>query len=109
MPPQVEIKLMNLKTDRRVRIHWFQHDDKGPIHTGSVVATTALGPLKLGGVRGRIACQPNRASLAPPLVNGRIQPCPCSDDVRAVTCDLCAATEGYRSAVEELAGEQEVK
>lgn len=102
-PVSVDIKVLNLKTDRRVRIHWFMRTDDGPIQTGSMVASTALGPMVLGGSRGKIVCQPKRTTLTSPMVLGRYQPCPCSDDVRAVTCDLCAATPEYKRAVEELA------
>ena len=96
----VEIKCLK---NGQVRIHWFVHSEKGPIVTGSVTHITARGPLVLGGVTGYIACQPARKNLTSPIINGHMQPCPCSDDVQAVTCETCAATPEYETQCELLA------
>lgn len=87
----------------RVRIHYFVHDQKGPVTTPSGAVMTALGPLKLGGVTGRIACQPQLASVTPQMVKGELQPTVHSDDVRAVTCPECQRTSEYLATMNLLA------
>lgn len=87
----------------RVRIHWFVHDDRGPVTTPASTTLTALGPLKLGGAKGRIACQPRRASVTPEVVGGVTTPIVHSDDVRAVTCPECRQTKEYWEVMGQLA------
>lgn len=95
---QVVIKLLP-DGSGRVRIHWFCRDDKGPIRTAEAVTMSALGPVRLGGATGRIACQPQRKSVAPE-VNGLVTtPCVHSDDARAVTCPECMKTPEYAAAM----------
>ncbi len=86
----------------RVCIHWFVRDEAGKITTPSSVTTTALGPIALGGVRGRIACMPKLTSVLPTQSKGQINTCAHSDDVRAVTCPECRATDDYKIASVEL-------
>lgn len=103
MAPPVTIRVLDMKT-KRVRIHWFERTDHGPIQTGKVEHfIPQVGPLVLGGSKGRIACQPRLATLTSPMVAGKYQPIPCSDEVRAVTCPECQATEGFKKAASELA------
>lgn len=99
MGTPVEIKVLG---DGRVRIHLFVMSDKGPVHTGSTVAVTQRGPLKLGGAVGYVACQPARQNLTSPLVHGYVQPLPISAEVIAVTCPECAATKEYGALADEL-------
>ena len=87
----------------RVRIHYFVHDPKGPVTTPSGAVMTALGPMKLGGVVGRIACQPQMASVTPKVVKGELQPTVHSDDPRAVTCPECQASSEYLTTMNVLA------
>lgn len=97
--------VMKLLSDRsgRVLIHWFIHDDQGPVETPANAVMTAMGPLKLGGVRGRIACMPSLDSVTPTMVNGISYPVPHSDDVRAVTCPACSATKEFWEMKKRLA------
>ena len=91
-----------------VRIHYFVWDEKGPIALPQKVTPTALGPLTIGGnvvtgaFRGRLACAPGRAENQPVWANGRIVPCPQTDDPRAATCPECMASEDYKKAMAGL-------
>jgi len=87
----------------RVRIHWFERCDDGPIETLQRSEPTPIGPLRLGGAKGRIACRPEQKSLSQTTREGQYQPTVHSDDVRAVTCPECQATEAYKKTVQDLA------
>jgi hypothetical protein len=86
----------------RVLIHWFIHDEQGPIETPAGGVLTALGPLRLGGVKGRIACQPERARVGAENISGQHHLFPHSDDLRAVTCALCRRTPEARKMLLHL-------
>lgn len=92
---------MRVLPDGKVRIHYFVHDDAGPIRTpGKVIAMTPLGPLRAGGVKGYIACQPKRDSALPGRVaGGEIQVMPHSNEARAVTCPECKATDVWKKTM----------
>ena len=86
----------------RVRIHWFEWLDDGPIQPVPPLAMSNLGPMTLKAhkmKRGRIACMPKLESLAPQVQNGLSQLVVHSDDPRAATCPECMATEGYRKTM----------
>jgi hypothetical protein len=95
------VKLLPDKSGR-ILIHYFVHDPAGPAETPTGVTMTALGPLKLGGARGRIACQPKLESVTPQVRAGVTYPIPHSDDPRAVTCPACKETEEYKRVMEQL-------
>jgi hypothetical protein len=86
----------------RVRIHWFVHDPKGPVRTPASTTMTALGPLRLGGAVGRIACQPGLESVTPKVDGTQTVPLCHSDDCRAATCPECMATPEYAAAMKRL-------
>lgn len=87
----------------RVRIHWFMRDEAGPICTGVVSHSTPLGPVVLGGAKGRIACQPNLESVNPIWLSANhVQPLHHSDDARAATCPECMATPEYAAMMKRL-------
>ena len=99
----VPITIKVLK-DRRVRIHFFVRSEKGPIQTEpDIHLAPGIKPVRIGGAKGFVACQPQRKRLAGEMLNGRVLVFPCSDEVRAVTCDLCLATDEFKKAAEELA------
>lgn len=87
----------------RVRIHWFIHDPKGPIETVSSVTMSAIGPIKMGGARGRIACQPQRTSIAPEQKGSDMHIVTHSDDVRGATCPECLATPEAKAQLADFA------
>ncbi len=89
---QVVIKLLPDRSGR-VLIHWFVHDEQGPIETPVGGAMTALGPMHLGGAKGRIACMPGRGHAGSEIINGQHHLFPHSDDVRAATCPDCLTTD----------------
>lgn len=93
----------------RVRIHFFVHDDKGLIATPPHISMTPLGFLKLpgSGSRGYIACQPKLTTVNPVIKGGQSFPWVHSNDVRAVTCPECQATDAYKAIVKMLADELE--
>ena len=100
----VQVKLLEDGTGR-VCIHYFAHEPKGPILTPATGVTTSIGMVKLGGVRGYIACKPRLASILPHTVpGGDIAPCVHTDDPRAATCPDCIASEAWKRHMEELEG-----
>ncbi len=96
--------LIRLLPDRsgRVRIHWFERTADGPVQTQANSVQTALGTVKLGGAKGRIACQPARKEVTPSLIGSEWEPCVHSDDPRAVTCPECMGKDGFKAAMQEL-------
>jgi hypothetical protein len=100
--------------DGRYRVHYFVFDPEGPCEVPNGMVKTKQGAsVRVGGsiptpegdivTRGYIACEPERKSVLPDGRRGTIRLCIKSDDPRAVTCDLCMATEQYRAAMAELA------
>ncbi len=86
----------------RVRIHYFVHDQKGPVTTPDGVIMSSIGPIRMGGVKGYIACQPERANLLPQM-QGNVSLLTChSDDARAATCPECLATDDWKKASQQL-------
>lgn len=98
---RVVIRLLPDKSGR-VRIHWFETLPEGPIETAQNVHLTAIGPVKIGGARGRIACAPQQKELIGKTKIG-YQPTVHSDDPRAVTCPECLATASCQKALADLA------
>ena len=86
----------------RVRIHWFIHDAAGPIKTTGNVLPTAAGILRLGGAIGRIACDPDKESVATVVDGQKHIPYVHSNDPRAATCPECIATKEYVEAMKKL-------
>lgn len=87
---------------RRVRIHYFHRDDLGPVNTGRGGVETSHGLKFFDGARGLLACRPQEKDTATKLVNG-VHLCePHSDDVRAVTCPECRASEVFKQALAEV-------
>jgi hypothetical protein len=105
MARTVQIRLL---PDKRVRIHWFQWDQAGPIEQPTNAVLTAVGPVVMGGAangstrRGRIACMPQVKSALPQMGRGIITPVVHSDDPRAATCPECLATQGWQDAMKLL-------
>lgn len=97
----VELKLLP-DGSGRIRIHWVMRDPEGPVLIHDRVVETSWGPKLMSGSRWRVACQPQRASIAPQAQGQKILPFPITDDPRAVTCDLCVATEWFQKARAEL-------
>jgi hypothetical protein len=87
----------------RLRIHYFARDPAGPLRLPVRVEPTPVGPLRLGGACGRIACRPALAALSRPE-GGVTREVLYSDDVRGVTCPDCQGTDDYRKAAAALAG-----
>ena len=74
----------------RLCVHWLVTDDNGPIETSEPPAQIAS--AKLIGKRAKIACNPNQNSLR--MTRGdEVVMCLRSDEIRAVTCPKCLATE----------------
>ena len=71
-----------------VCVHWFIVDAAGPIRTAGIKTPLGL----VGGVVGRIACNPSQTSVSTRERNGLYYPCAHSDDVRAATCPDCLKT-----------------
>jgi hypothetical protein len=86
----------------KVRIHWFERALDGPATTPSGMTTGAEGRLQVGPVRGRIACMPTQANVAPQTKGGVIRLVCHSDEPRAVTCPECMATENFKTALANL-------
>ena len=102
MNRQVVVRILQDGTGR-VRIHWFCRDESGPIHTPGTSVLTMMGPLPLGGARGRIACQGELGSVMPRIGDdGQTHLVPHSDDVRAVTCPECRETAIFMAAAARL-------
>ena len=76
----------------RACIHWLVESDKGPIETQERFAITQLGPIKLGGVKGYIACNPQQNTVNPQNRGGETLMCMHTNEVRAATCPKCLAT-----------------
>lgn len=91
---------INIKVlpDGRVRIHWFQKDEEGPITT-PLGAPSAMPMMKFGGVKGRIVCMKSLAEVTPQKTGTMPVQITHSDDLRAVTCDLCMETGEFKAAV----------
>jgi hypothetical protein len=87
---------------RRVRIHWFIHDERGPAKTPGTIIPTELGPMPLGGAVGRIACAPQQSNILPQKRGGEIHLTIHSDDARAVTCPECMATVEFQKQMQEI-------
>lgn len=88
----LNVKILNDGTER-VLIHWLMEAADGPIETKPNIIGTERGPLKLGGVRGRIACNPEQNSVNPQHNGQEVLMCMHSNDVRAATCPKCLATD----------------
>ena len=106
----VEVKVLPgepLDGSGRECIHLFVQDERGPF-----VEPHALHPVIKDGVpvkqqvdarptRGRLACDPKR-SAAPVTSNGVTTVTARTDDLRAVTCPKCIASDRYRVAMTQV-------
>jgi hypothetical protein len=92
----INIKLLK---DGRVCIHYFALDPQGPIETQGDVRPTEVGPIKLGGVRGKIVCHPEQNSVYPYFDGRETKICAHSDDPRAVTCPACQESAEFKAAM----------
>jgi hypothetical protein len=88
---------------RRVRIHFFVHDDKGPAKTPAGAVMSNWGPFHFPGSVGFIACKPKQSNITPQVVAGTVEPTVHSNDARAVTCPECMATDAYKDMMKRLA------
>lgn len=79
----------------RVCIHFFVHDPP-PTKMADITARPIL-----QGSTGYIACRKQR-DVSPQLVNGVWEPCPHSNEARAVTCPACMATEEWKKTMESI-------
>jgi len=96
----VQIQLLKDGTGR-IRIHYFHKDDQGPAFTPAVTLRSSIGPVRAGGVKGRIACQPTLSIVTPQVTVHEVKPLVHSDDPRAVTCPECRASDLWKKAMEE--------
>jgi hypothetical protein len=86
----------------KVRLHYFVHDDKGPIKTPTGTVMTALGPVTMGGVMGYVACQPRRTEITPEIRQNVVVPVPHTNEARAVTCPECKETVAWKETMKLL-------
>lgn len=86
----------------RVCIHWLMADAEGPIETVNRIVVTGMGPQIMKGKRWRMACNPTLSNLGELSQAGRLVPYPHSDDIRAVTCPKCLATERAKEILARL-------
>lgn len=93
----------NATGTRHVRVCWFMRDENGPVQNPSGEIQTKAGPITVDGLRGKIACQPARTSVAPRFDGVETHLCINSEDPRATTCPQCKATPEYKSAMEVYA------
>jgi hypothetical protein len=91
------IRMLPDKSGRR-RIHWFQRQVDGPLATQGQQQLTLIGPMQLGGAKGRIVCQGPNATLDKSTA-GNVEPVAHSDDPRAVTCPECKATQEFQTEI----------
>jgi hypothetical protein len=103
---------VNYKTlpDGRTLIHWLVADEAGPITTvGMPPLMTPGGPIRLGGGKWRVACNPTQNTINPQVRNGVRYMCMTSDDVRAATCPKCLATAEALELLDKLGESDLVK
>jgi len=88
----IHIKMLPGSDLKKVRIHWMILDEQGPIETprGEVLCTR--GSIVMGGVKGRIACQPGRQSVLPEVRSDGIHLLLRSENINAVNCPECLAS-----------------
>jgi hypothetical protein len=91
-----------LLPDGRVPIHFFVHDPDGPVTT-PIRTVMFLGPKKMGGARGYVACKPKEGDVAP-HTDKRGQPVLCvfASHPSAVTCPQCLATDACKDMAANL-------
>ncbi len=99
---QVVVKMIPNDPERRVCIHWFQRDAAGAAKTPSGELLTKAGPVRVEGVRGRIACQPSRTDVGTKQTGQQYVLMMHTDDARAATCPACQATEAFKAMMAEL-------
>lgn len=87
----------NVHEGCRVRIHWYNRNDKNPTPTVSQAGVFAR-------AKGRIACMPQSEGMHIRLPDGRLQIVHHSDDPRAVTCPECVATPEFKEAMNVING-----
>lgn len=98
----LNVKLLN-DGSWRVLIHWLIEDEAGPISTNSKTVVTPRGAMKLGGVKGRIACNPLQNTVNPQHHGQEVMMCMHSNDVRASTCPKCLATDEAKELLAKYA------
>lgn len=95
---QVDIKLLP-DDSGRVRIHYFHRDPEGPIVMPGGIVMSSVGPVQVGGDRGRIACMPKETAITPRFDGGKIRPLPHTDHPPAATCPECRASEYWKTSM----------
>lgn len=98
----LNVKLLN-DGSRKLLIHWLIQDANGPITTIGKSVVTPRGPFKLGGVRGRVACNPEQNSVNPQHRGQEVLMCLHSGEVRAATCKKCLATDEAQALLAKYA------
>ena len=91
--------------DGRICIHWFVRDENGPLKTEDGNVMSDRGPFVFPGSQGRIACNPTQNAVLRKIGNETMV-CMRSDDLRAVTCEACLATEEAKALMAEEAAKQ---
>ena len=77
---------------KKLRIHWFVHDDAGPITTPKKDFKSNKGSVTMGGVSGHIACQPQKKGGLLEIRPDGIHVFMRTDSIRAATCPECLAS-----------------
>ncbi len=85
----------------RVRIHWLELREDGPVKTPEGTVPTSQGPIRMGGAVGRIACAPRQKKVGAVTEKGETSLVVHSDDPRAVTCPECQEKEEYKAAMRQ--------
>ena len=101
---QTVIRVLPVGPDglQRVRIHFFVHDEAGPIHTPSGAHMSNMGPVRFPASSGYMACNPKLADLRGSVIAGVPETLVHSNDPRAATCPECLATQAYKDAMARL-------
>lgn len=86
----------------KVRIHWFVRSEEGAAVTPSGTLKSSIGPIKVVGTRGYLACQKGRTDIGSRIVGGMIVMTLHSDDVRSANCPECLATEEAKAMLVKL-------
>lgn len=96
----VEMKVL---PSGKVRIHYFHRTEEGAATAPSGLTPDEEGKLRMGPVKGIIACSPATSKITSTTTKGVTRLVCHSDDPRAATCPQCAATEVYKAAMAEYA------
>lgn len=87
----------------RLCIHWLVRDDAGPIKLLDVNVPTPYPK----GKQARIACNKEQNAVTPQQRGQEVFLCLRTDEIRAVTCPACLATNEAKLAFAEIAEREE--